>query len=269
MKNNTKSVMIILLGIFLIGFISATVTLVSPSSSVRQVGTIALNATNSSKFGLMDNCTYYVKSASSNHTGWFEIANSSNYTTYASAGKLTDAEDWIFNASCTNNSNSIESGTTTGIAIDNDVPTATWGSSNIADNYNLLSQSTFTFAVTADATSGISNCTILMNGVSKTTTANSHACSTTYTPESFSITTAGTYPYSFLATDFNSNETNVSTARTLDVDITVGGGGGGMIGSSVVDDADEDEGVEAGAGISNKITHFITTIIDWFKNLFT
>ena len=115
----------------------STVVINNPSASAVVGDNITLNATvtgDLSGTGANFTCIFYTKSASTANSSWTNVASVGNNTagfagtnftntTFNSVG-VEDAIDYIFNATCVNNSNTIGSTTRTGITITNTVPTA-------------------------------------------------------------------------------------------------------------------------------------------------
>lgn len=116
--------------IFMFSMVSATLT--QPASSSTIAGTVAvLNATNATTLGNMVNCTFYAQSASTANSSWANLGFVSNLTANAlnlnltfNSNTLEDSNDYIFNATCKNLSNSGTSSLTTAVTIDNTAPAA-------------------------------------------------------------------------------------------------------------------------------------------------
>jgi hypothetical protein len=120
--------------VFFVGFVSATVTLVTPATSGTVTSnTTTMNATNSSSFGYPVNCTFWAQSTSTANSSYVAVGTFTNYTAGAlfingtlNSTYLEDSNDYQFKASCWNISGVTQenSSATTGITVENTVPTA-------------------------------------------------------------------------------------------------------------------------------------------------
>ena len=139
MKINKKEGSLLLslvFALFLVGFVSATVTLVSPASgSYNNGATVLVNVTNSSEFDHPENCTLWGNSTSTANSSTVALVTVTNSTAGAlfvngttfDTTIIEDASTWDVFASCWNLSLDVlsyqQNTTKTRIIIDNTVPT--------------------------------------------------------------------------------------------------------------------------------------------------
>jgi hypothetical protein len=219
--------MYLLLGVALLSVANAegSVTVVAPSGTVA--GTAVLNATGTSIL----NCTFYAKSASTANSTWTAIGTFVNGTslgvngTYATGG-LEDSNDYIFNATCRNSTNSIHDGVSSAVTIDNTVPQAP-NSLSPATNTLVTSAGAQTFTTTV-VDRNTTGCTYVIgrggitagDATSGTATYATTSCSFTKT---FSTQTDnGLWYWKVTATD--GTNTTGSTINTMNVQIAPAGG---------------------------------------------
>ena len=120
---------LIFLFAFLFSMVGVMGTLVSPANDATLTGSAVLNATNSS-LPYMVNCTFYAKSSLTANSSWTSLstftnasANSLNVNGTFSSSILEDANNYIFNATCRNLTNSQTSSVgTASITINNTIP---------------------------------------------------------------------------------------------------------------------------------------------------
>lgn len=217
MRMNNKK---LLIPLFLFGVIcslylaSATLTVVRPGTSATAVGTYALNV---SGMNNILNCTWYVGSTSTANSSWTQVAFYKNTTGGATSAYnatafvstiIEDSTDYVFNATCTNTTNVKDSGTVTGITVDNTVPVAPTSLSPTSDTDGSIS---FSATVTGARTTG---CTLIfpdINPGSPTYTMTHSGGTCTY---SLSGVAEQTYQYVVRASD-GTNTTDSSTVYLL------------------------------------------------------
>lgn len=215
-----------------LAFVSANV--ITPASSATITGTAVLNASGAN----LVNCTFYAKSASTANSSWTNLGtytNSSNGPgnpsingTFASIG-LEDSNDYIFNDTCTNESNSKISGAvTSSITVANTVPTTPSSLSPATDNkVTATGSQTFTCTVNDRTTTG---CTIYLskggpyvagtiNGEYATMTYSSTSCSYSKTFNDFASN--GDWYWHCTASD--GTDTTSSADNVLKMEISTGG----------------------------------------------
>lgn len=276
-----KYILFLLTSLFLIGIVAAanTATLISPAANECMNGGTAyyLNATLDTNTFNFTNCTFYYMSAGD--TSWTLIGSVVNNSALTcnmswSTTALTDRLGMTFNITYGNITQfNITSDTSTGVSLDNGVPTASWGTDSIANNSNKLHQDNIYLQTGADSTIGITNCTFYFPNGSVTTTASSNACSTTSQLSSvFGVVSEGPFHYNFIVRDANGNTTTISTNRTVNILLTPGGGGstggGGTPSTTKPGITQESFFGEARAAGKGWFTAVIDTIINWFKGLF-
>lgn len=126
---------IIFASVFLFAFLFSIVgvmgALVNPANSATLTGSSVLNATNSSLPDMV-NCTFYAKSSLTANSSWTSLGTFTNASanplningTFAST-ILEDANNYIFNATCTNSTNAQTSSVSSAsVIIQNTVPDA-------------------------------------------------------------------------------------------------------------------------------------------------
>jgi hypothetical protein len=258
-----------------------SVTLDSPAANEEMVGAFILNASVDTNTERLENATFYYKVTGGS---WTLIAEVSNYTdtdfnyTWDTTG-IVDALNMIIAVNVTNSTHTFNtSDTSTGVDIDNGVPTATHSSISLADSGKVTIDADFTLGIDADSTIGIQNCTFWVGSNSLDVTATSNACSHSVTTGNFSITAAGYYNYTITARDANGNETNTSSRR---IEIVPLGGGGGkqttvqttteepVVTDTTVDTPSEGFFSRTIGTIGSSISNFFSSIGNFFKNLFS
>lgn len=228
MKNKINLVLVLaILSVLSIVSVNA-VTLISPANSATVSGTYILNATNTS-LPYMVNCTFYAKSSLTANSSWTSLGTFTNLTdnplringTFASTG-LEDANNYFFNATCRNISNSVSSAASTEtIIVDNTVPTAPSSLTPTSDTDGTVS---FSATVTGRETT---SCVLYFSGTnpgnpSYTMTHSGATC----TYDSLSMPEQS-YQYYVRASD-ETNTTNSATT-TLNVDVHTSAGAGTVI----------------------------------------
>ena len=259
------------------------ITLNTPAASASISGTTyILNGTLDTNTINITNATFYYKIDSGSWVEIGSVVNTTvgqlNYTYSWDTSSIVDTSNMTFNISAINTTGvQVTTDTSTGVLINNGVPTATYASTSLATATQLYLDTSFTFAVDADNTIGIENCTYYIGSTTKTVTASGEACSTAYTPSSFGVTTAGDYSYLITVTDDNGNQTNTSS-RTIQIygtNTNSGSGGTGIIQSvdNTPTNIDATTGTGAGAGTttteSNVFVRFFSAIGNFFTKLFT
>jgi thiol:disulfide interchange protein len=154
------SLSIVIALILAISFISGAVTIVTPGAGATITGTSAINVTGVQIL----NCTFYMKSASTANSSWTYVgyaisdtsANSTINATFPSAS-LEDSNDYVFNASCANDT-LVQQATRTGLTIGNTNPTAP---STLTPTSSTSNSVSFSSAVVARTTTG---CTLTFEG---------------------------------------------------------------------------------------------------------
>ena len=224
------SILSVILAIFLMGAVSAT--LITPASSSTISGTVVLNATNSD-LPAMDNCTFYAKSSSTANSSWNKLAvilnvsNEASLNTTFNSNSLQDSNDYIFNATCMNITKSITSLLNTGITIDNTIPQAPSLSPASTTILTGVTTQTFTGTVTDSNTTG---CTYAIGrGGTSGSSSDTSSGSATYS------TTSCTFDKTFSTSSDNglwtwyitaSDGTNSSTSQnTINVQLPASSGG--------------------------------------------
>ena len=104
--------------------IASAISLVTPAdNAVISGNSVVLNASGTN----LVNCSFYAKSSSTANSTWTLLGTFNNESTTSVNGTfnshvLEDSNDYVFNATCTNSSNSVFSDINTGITVDNTVP---------------------------------------------------------------------------------------------------------------------------------------------------
>jgi hypothetical protein len=230
-KNMLLICMIGLMLVLSICFISASVTVVSPGASATLSGTALLNA---SGVNLM-NCTFYAKSSSTANSTWSSLGFFANLTqnanaingTFNSAG-LEDSNDYIFNATCRNQTNSIHDGTRSGITIDNTSPTAPTLSPSTNTLLTSSGTTTFTGTVVNRETTSCTY-TIYRDGSSGDSASSSGSgsysgASCTFTKTFTNSNDNGNYLWTVTASD----GTNTTSSSSFTYQVQIPGSGGGL-----------------------------------------
>ncbi len=141
-----------LFSLFAISMASASVSFVYPaSSSIISGGTVRLNVTNSSADEI-HNCTFYAKSSLTGNSTWVDLGTAKNVTAYKvnltiDSKILEDSNDYVFNATCRNSSNTKEQALSTSVRINNTAPKIP-ASLSPEDNTNIVTATTQTFSST-------------------------------------------------------------------------------------------------------------------------
>ena len=248
----------VLLGLFimfsLVGSVLAAatdITLVTPAEGASLSGTAQmLNTTVESPLGDAGhyNVSFYYQVAG--ESTWTLIttvtntsANQDNFNATWDTTGIVDKLNLTINATGRGYTNDINSTSATLLhPLDNGNPTASISSASFATNYQRTPTQTFTLGLSADATIGISSCTIFCTDAvnssvySTTTTTSGNACSnTTATSNNFPLPQARAYNCLVQATDGNTNSTNSSTRLMTIIVPETGGkapGGGSSAGTS-------------------------------------
>ena len=158
-----KEIKLLGIGIFLlvmIGVVSAapTVTLISPSASSTISGTTILNVSVTSPTSNFT-CKFYAKSSSTANNTWSLLATQLNTTATTSnttfdSTVIEDSNDYIFNATCYNDTDTWGSDTNTGITVDNTIPQAPTLSPSTNTLVTSATTQTFTGTVADENTTG-------------------------------------------------------------------------------------------------------------------
>jgi len=263
----------LVLGIFLVfslGFISSanTITLDAPAADAMIDGTYSVNSSLDTNSLNITYVTFYYKIGTGS---WVTIGSTTN-TTVAQlpfnktfdTTSIVDDNDLTFNATAYNETSAVTSDTSTGVDINNGVPTATISSATFTDNLALVTGTTFVFGIDADATIGIDSCiayftnTVSSAVISQAVTPVSNACSLSTTPTTQTLSINQAYNVLMEAVDGNTNRTNSSSRKLIVTPASAGGSGQ----EGVVDqEQDTREPSEIG-----KIG-FFQAIGDFFRNL--
>jgi len=261
-----------------LGFISSAgddITIENPlESAVLSGGASMLNSTIEAPTGAIYNVTFY-----HNQSGTLTAIGTVTNTSDAQASfnrtwdttSLVDTNFVTINATARNLVNGIVSSDATELhPLDNGLPTATLSSATFTDNLALVTGTTFTIGIDADATIGVSSCKVYYTSVlssaviESTATASGNACTNSTTPTAVGLAINEAYTVIIEATDGNTNSTN-ATARTLRVTPgSVGGGSGG--GSSATP-----QSITTGTTTDSTIQSigFFQRIANFFRNLFS
>ena len=202
--------------LFGIGLISANGDVVSPASNSVISGTsVTLNATGTNLL----NCTFYAMSPSTANNTWTLLGTFSNTTDSATSISgtfnseiLEDSNDYSFNATCRDTSNTLLDGSiTTGVTIDNTIPQAPTSLSPSDKSIDTDGTITFSATVVGANTTG---CTLHFVGISpgsggtsRTMTHSGDSCTLT-----ISNIPAQTYTWFIRASD-GSNTTDSSQVQ--------------------------------------------------------
>lgn len=239
MKSNTIILTFLIASILLamIGTVSASsavTTLRTPASSATITGASTLNVTIANPDGNYS-CKFYAKSASTANSSWglvkLETNASSEYsaislnTTFSSL-VLQDSNDYIFNATCFNDTTIWPTvATATGITIDNTDPSAATARTP-ATNSLVTSAGTQTFSGTV-IDSNTTGCTLKLginggNLQTYTMTYSTSTCSYDYTGFSDSSINEN-YQWYIISSD--GTDTATSDSNVIQVQITPTAGG--------------------------------------------
>jgi len=219
-----ETILFITLAFFLVIISSvsaASVTLVSPASNAVISGTATLNATITGVAGNFT-CKFYAKSSSTANNTWTLLKTQANTTatdaaTTFSSTSLEDSNDYVFNATCYNDTDSWGDDTNTGITIDNTVPQTPTSLSPADGTIDDDGSVTFTATVVDENTT---YCTLYFVGgnpgqssYTMTQTPGTTTCTKTLTniPEQ-------TYTWYVIASD-GSNSSSASSSNTISVDV--------------------------------------------------
>ena len=246
MKNKYNSIIGLFLLVFMLGFVSSAnvVTLDLPVQDASISGaTYVLSASLDSNTLNITSANFFYDDGSSNTS----IGTTANDTLTVfnltwDTTTLVDVNNYIIYVNATNETGLGTIDSSTGVDIDNGNPTATLSGATFSNNAQLDEDETFTIGLSADATIGISSCTIyctesITNVIySTTTTVSANACSnTTLTPTLFGLIESSLYTCLVEAVDGNSDRTN-SSSRVFTYSSPRGGGGGGIVSSSIGSD---------------------------------
>lgn len=164
-STNLLTLMMAMLVLTSLTLVSATV--INPSSGATVSSTAILNATNTSMANMV-NCSFYAKSASTANSSWGYLALATNVSTNPlsinvtfDSAVLEDSNDYIFNASCRNRSNYIYDSLSTGVIVNNTIPTAPTSLSPASGTVDDDGTVSFSSTVTGARTTG---CTLIFNG---------------------------------------------------------------------------------------------------------
>jgi len=241
-------------------------------SATMSTATQYLNASLDSNDHEIENISFYYRPVSGTGT-WTLIGYAENTTnaqttfnaTWDATGVIDNNNSEI-NATASDVANAhVSTDSSVKVIIDNGDPTAAWSTASVASGIKLGKIATFTAAINADNTIGITNCTIFLgSGTAQDMTAVGNACTASYTAEDFSISDNGIYDMIITATDANADTTNTST-RTFEVILPAGGGI--VLYNEVIED---DGAIEDGIIPSEKniITRILDKIIEFFKKIF-
>lgn len=226
---------IFLLALFSV--ISVSASIISPANSGTVSGTYILNATNTTLPNMV-NCTFYAFSPSTANSSWTSLGTFTNATanplningTFASAG-LEDSNDYTFNATCRNLSNSLTSSVTTAtVIVSNSVPDAP---SSISPSTNTVISTPRSVSISSTVTDAkTTGCTYTINRYNSASDSNSASGTATYSGSNCSFTFSGIqdssdngeYYIVFTASDGVSTTSN--SPSIISVQIPGSGGGG-------------------------------------------
>ena len=226
---------LIFLFAFLFSMVGVMGTLVSPANDATLTGSAVLNATNSS-LPYMVNCTFYAKSSLTANSSWTSLstftnasANSLNVNGTFSSSILEDANNYIFNATCRNLTNSQTSSVgTASITINNTIPVAPT-SLDPADSTTITSSTTQTFSSTVND-ARTTSCTYNIDRYGSPSDSASASGSGTYSTTSCSFSKAfttsadnGDYYVKFTASD----ESDVISSSLVHFNVGIPGPSGG------------------------------------------
>lgn len=209
----------------MIYFASATITIVSPANGGTLTGTTAvLNVTNvTNTFDSMTNCTFYLKSASTNATVWTRVGLAINDTGIGNSINITfdsarfeDSNDYILNASCLNSSiDRQEALTTASLILQSTTPTAPATLSPTSDDDGIVNFSAI--IVDRETTNVYLNFSEGNPGLSV------YTMSCTDTSCSYQLTGVPEQTYKWFVTATDGTDSS-RTSQTTDIDITTSAG---------------------------------------------
>lgn len=238
----TGKVFLLLLSVFFLSLISATVTLNVPASSATVIGgntTHAVwNATSdggSSFHGIL-NCTIFGKSvALTANTTYVNLnvttnssLNQSSFQAVFNSSSLEDGTDYSFYTSCRNNTGTLNSSANTAIIINNQIPDAP-SSLTPADNTIKTSSGAVTFSSTVN-NAETTSCTYVINRAKSSSDSKSASGTGTYSAStcSFAKTFSGTNDngiYYWTITASDGTDTTASSEGIYNVQLPGAGGG--------------------------------------------
>jgi len=199
-----------------------TATLVSPSdNSVISGNSVTLNATVSNPAKNFS-CQFYAMSTSTNNNTWTLLATVANTTnieakTTFDSSIIEDSDDYVFNVTCYNDTDTWNDDTNTGITVDNTVPQTPTSLSPSSDSFDNDGSVTFTATITDENTT---TCTLYFvdggpgsSSYTMTQTPGTSTCTKTLTnmPDQ-------TYKWYVKASD-GTNTSSASSTNILNVDV--------------------------------------------------
>lgn len=202
-------------------FVSSTATLVTPASSAVASGSaVVWNATNSSGFANMLNCSIYVSSPSTANSTAVNVSTSTNSSAASlfidgtfNSNLIEDSNDYSVYASCANITHIENSTANTAIVIENTIPQAA-SSMTPADGSTDEDSSSVAFSGTV-TNANTTSCTLFFTGINPGSTS----YTMTYSASSCSYTLSNpsdqTYQWYIRASD-GTNTTN-SVTQTIHV----------------------------------------------------
>lgn len=205
-----------------------TVNLIAPATSAIVSGaTVTLNATISADANVK-NCTFYAKSsgALTANSTWSSLATATNtsagdlvFNTTFDSSILEDCNDYIFNATCRNDTVTVTNASSTGVTIENTIPQAASSLSPTDKSTDTDGSILFSGTVTGVNTTSC----VLYFGVESYAMAHSgNTC--TYTLSNIPEQT-----YSFWITASDETNTTNSATYTSTIDITKSAGKAALI----------------------------------------
>lgn len=195
-----------------------------PAASSTVSGTIGLNATITNPDSNFS-CGFYAKSSLTANDTWSLLATIANATditantTYDTIG-LEDANNYIFNATCYNDTTTWADDTNIAIVIDNTVPQTPSSLSPATDSVDKDGSVTFSSTVTGENTT---SCTLYFSEGNPG--ASSYAMTHTSNTCSYSLTNIPeqTYKWYVIASD-ETNSSSASAINRINVDIQTSAG---------------------------------------------
>jgi len=226
-QKNIKKNLLLLVGLFsiflFISLISATTTLVAPASSSTAVGGSVFWNASFTDFANALNCSLYASSSLTANSSAIVIATATNESVNADYIKgtfnsilLEDANNYVFYAICINETEDSEtSASTTGITIDNTVPTAPTSLSPSAGSTEDDSSITFSGTVTGSRTT---SCTLNFVGINPGSSSYTMAHSANSCSHSLTNVPEQTYEYYITASDETNTTNSAQTRFNMDID---------------------------------------------------
>ena len=229
-----------LFSVFLISMVSsANTALITPATNGMLNGstfnisvsldTNSLNYDNASFYYRVNSGVWQVIGNDSNGTGNPSATNFSiiwSVTGFEDSETVYDINVTFTNATLKSSSaadNNVNTTTAVNLFVNNGNPTAALASNHIHNNYQVGKTDTFVWAINADNTIGIKNCTIIAQNTQNNSiikgimTATSNACSNnTDSATTLGLPVGSTYLLYVQAGDANGNKTN-SSSRILKV----------------------------------------------------